>query len=842
MRGFFIGPGIDLLHSVALAVGVFAAYVVLLPTVITAQGLEVIDVEGQPLAANVSRLIDAWELLGTPQPADLKDQLRTAAQARDAVKLQKLLDPKVLLVVLINPESRVKVTRGPAPANLQQGGFTPVLVKVVNQSTVTKRLRIVSPQAGAVYSGESPFSLTRQGQLQLRSDESKSIEKPRANDRFLQVEMFASPPMTSNLSGLAVEYALALIYSSESGRREATIGFDIEQGNQDLGFRAEAPVLFDVRPATRVKLQIRDFDGKPTTARLTFRDALDHVYPPQVKRLAPDLFFQQQIYRVDGDVVFLPPGELTMESSRGPEYRLLNRKVTIPAPDEKNGGETTVEVKLERWVNPMDFGFYCGDHHIHAAGCAHYTNPTEGVFARDMFRQVKGEGLNVGCVLTWGPCYDFQRQFFSPTVDRLSEPLTLMKYDLEISGFGSQALGHVCLLNLIDQTYPGSDGTSNKGWPTWTTPVMRWTKQQGGVTGYAHSASGLHLDPPSAAKRLLSQLDADKNGRLSPDEAAKGLLPDAFNAIDADRDQSLTEAELTASINHVADQLPNLAIPEMNGVGAQEICVTVAQGLCDFISAMDSARIPEWNCWYHILNCGFPLKVSGETDFPCMSSTRVGQGRVYVQLGKIEQLEFGQWCDGLAKGRSYVSDGYAHALEFTVAGKSPGSQVEMTAAGEVTVKAKVAFGSQTPVAVPYGGIMPSGGNRLVGDTVNLHAPREGTSPGGNLRRVELVVNGLPKATVDVPADDQIHELSFNVPIERSSWVALRHFPELHTNPVNVIVGGKPIRASRASALWCIATIEQLWRVRGQKIAASERNEAEQTFQKAIDIYRKIAEE
>ena len=81
----------------------------------------------------------------------------------------------------------------------------------------------------------------------------------------------------------------------------------------------------------------------------------------------------------------------------------------------------------------------------------------------------------------------------------------------------------------------------------------------------------------------------------------------------------------------------------MNGVGAMEICVSVAAGVCDFISAMDTARIAEWNMWYHILNCGFPLKVSGETDFPCMSSTRVGQGRVYVQLGKIEKLDFGAW-------------------------------------------------------------------------------------------------------------------------------------------------------------------------------------------------------
>src|SRR5207244_11297087 len=120
-------------------------------------------------------------------------------------------------------------------------------------------------------------------------------------------------------------------------------------------------------------------------------------------------------------------------------------------------------------------------------------------------------------------------------------------------------------------------------------------------------------------------------------------------------------------------QTPTSAIPPMDGIGAQEICVTVSQGLCDFISAMDTGRVPEWNCWYHIMNCGFPLKVSGETDFPCITGSRVGQGRVYVHLGKVDHVDFGAWCEGIARGRSYVSDGYAHALEFTVDGTPLGA-------------------------------------------------------------------------------------------------------------------------------------------------------------------------
>jgi hypothetical protein len=71
---------------------------------------------------------------------------------------------------------------------------------------------------------------------------------------------------------------------------------------------------------------------------------------------------------------------------------------------------------------------------------------------------------------------------------------------------------------------------------------------------------------------------------------------------------------------------------------------------------------------------------------------------------------------------------------------------------------------------------------------------------------------------------------------------VRHFPQMHTNPVGVIVQDKPIRASRKSALWAIGTIEQLWRVRAGVIAAEERVEAERVFQWAIHRYQKIAEE
>jgi hypothetical protein len=791
------------------------------------------DVEGQPLGQNVLRLIQAAEFLGSSFPEATVAALRQAAEQRDARRLQQLLDPHVLLTVHINPESRVKVGRGPAEASLQQGGFTPVIVKVVNEAAVKKGLRISSPQAGPRHKVDYEGILAeiekkiRAGRLTPEEGQKRRADLRREIDelknRFLLLEMFTGRPMTETLSGLKVEYAIALIYSHEAGQREATISFDVGQGTQDLGFRAETPVLFQIRPAIPVRLRVRDHDGQPTVGRFTFRDRQGRVYPPRAKRLAPDFFFQDQVYRADGGIVELPPGDLIMTYGRGPEYRLLEKKIHVAGTGPEGRGPMELSVHLERWIHPAADGWYSGDHHIHAAGCAHYTSPTEGVFAEDMFLHVKGEGLNVGCNLTWGPCFEFQRQFFEPTVHKLSEPFCVLKYDIEVSGFGSQAMGHVCLLNLKDQTYPGSDGTKEKGWPKWTTPVMRWAKQQGGVTGYAHSASGLVFDPPAntrlAASGIVAWLDQNGDGTLSRAEASRGVLPEPFDRVDANADGSVELGEIVAAIQRVKDHLPNLAIPPMNGIGAQEICVSTALGVCDFISAMDTQRVPEWNCWYHIMNCGFPLKASGETDFPCISGSRVGQGRVYVQLGKIDRIDFARWCEGLAKGRSYVSDGYAHALDFRVNGEPIGGELRLDRPGTVKVTARLAFAREMPLGTAVGGPMPQGPNR----------------------KVELIVNGRPVAEKFVPADDRVHDIEFSIPIERSSWVALRHYPQLHTNPVNVLVAGQPIRASRQSALWCLGVIDQLWRVRGPDLG-DEREAARKAFDEAIAIYRRIAEE
>ena len=249
----------------------------------------------------------------------------------------------------------------------------------------------------------------------------------------------------------------------------------------------EVPVLFDCRPARLVRWRVQDESGKPAVAAFVIRDALGRVYPSQAKRLAPDFAFHPQVYRGDGDQLELPDGEYTVEYWRGPGVPYPH---TIPHRRERRlrrAQEATFRSSAGSTRRSSAGGR--GDHHIHAAGCAHYMKPTEGVRPEDMIRHTLGEDLKVGANLTWGPCFDYQKQFFTGKDDRVSQPSHLLHYDVEVSGFGSHRSGHLVLLRLKEQIHPGGD--SYHHWPTLGLNTLRWAKQQGAVCG----AGALGLGP-----------------------------------------------------------------------------------------------------------------------------------------------------------------------------------------------------------------------------------------------------------------------------------------------------------------------------------------------------------
>jgi hypothetical protein len=740
--------------------------------VLAADPLPIVSgVEFQPLAAQAERIREALTMLGAPLDAAQLTALRSAINAADprggAEQIQAVLDPLCLVSVNINPESRVKAAVGPASRELVQQGWRVFLIKVHNEAGVTAELRCHSPHARPLYQSGSGQPAPKQ-----------TVSPADETQRWMELAMYNGQPLNAALSGLALEYRIVQVYSRDVGTREAKLSFDVGQGTQDLGFRSEVNILFHCRPAVDVVFDVIDHDGAPAIAHFVIRDSLGRIYPLMGRRRPPDFFFHEQIYRRSGESVSLPPGQYEVQFSRGPEYERSTREIAVP--DAASHRES---FRLRRWIDMAERGWFSGDHHVHAAGCAHFDSPTEGVQPTDMMRHIEGEDLNVGCVLSWGPCWYFQKQYFDGKTSRLSTPRHLMRYDVEVSGFPSSHAGHVVLLRLKEDDYPGT--TRIDQWPSWCLPVLKWGKEQGGVTGFAHSGFGLAVDD---------------------------------------------------------DTLPSYEMPKFDGIGANEYIVDVTHGVCDFISAVDTPIIWELSIWYHTLNCGYTARISGETDFPCISGERVGKGRAYVKMAPDQPLDFDHWVDGVRDGRSYCSEGLSHLFDFSVNGLGVGEKGADGRSSFLALKS----GEPLKIRVQAAGMLEEEPrndirNKPLDEAPNWHVERARIGSTRNVP-VELIINGEAVERREIVADGSIHELSFDYTPTQSCWVALRIFPSSHTNPVFVEIDGKPIRASKKSAKWCLDAIDVCWRAKLPLLRHSEREAALAAYDSARQAYRRILAE
>ena len=712
----------------------------------------------QPFAQQVRRLEDALSYIGQPLPmadhAAINRALALKDEAEAAEKLQEILDQHVLVEVDINAESRVKVRQGKAKPELVEKGTRMFLVKVSNGAGVTAPLVVESPNSG-------PTSLRSRGE----KEPAMELTQEHVKERWANLEMYQDPPMAPRLSGLGIEYQILQIYSRDHGQRSAKIAFNVGQGTQDIGFRNDILVLFNIEQARPITLRVRDEKGEPSIASFTIKDLQGRIYPNPSKRLAPDFPFQPQVYRADGEQVRLPDGYYSIEYGGGPEFYRRTKELPI-----EGNAPRELSFQLQRWIDPSKYGWWSGDHHVHASGCSHYKNPTEGVHPEDMIRQILGENLNIGAVLTWGPSWYYQKQFFSSKDHQLSKAERVMHYDVEVSGFPSSHAGHLVLLGLQEDDYPGT--TRVDEWPSWDLPVLQWGQRQGAIVGFSHSGWGLQVK---------------------------------------------------------SDKLPNYEMPGFDGIGANEFIVDVTHDAVDFISTVDTPSVWELNIWYHTLNVGFRSRVSGETDFPCIYDDKVGLGRSYV---KLDRLTYQGWIEGVRDGRCYVSEGKSHLMDFAVNGVEVGtndSEVHLKGPQKVRVTAKTAafldrYPDPTFFDLGYA-------EKPYWDVERARVPDTREVP------VELIVNGEAVASQNLLADGQVREMSFDVTIDKSSWIALRILPSSHTNPIFALVDGKPIRASRRSAEWCLAAVDQCWSQKAPRIRDSEKDAAQKAYDHAREVYR-----
>lgn len=575
---------------------------------------------------------------------------------------------------------------------------------------------------------------------------------------------------------------------------------------------ARVKLITHAQPAVPVIFHVKDDDGSPALASFTITDGIERheeteyhdilrsddyrlhaereyeyypenlegLYPLPSRRLTklddyPDFYFQSQVYRGDGEHVLLPPGKYNVTYTRGPEYISKTKSLIVP----QNSDTVHASFQLDRWVDMQKLGYYSSDSHIHAAGCAFYTNPEEGVKPEEIWRLQLGEDLRVTNVLNWGPNWYAQKSNFSGHDHPVADHNHIMRYNVEISGFPSSHAGHIVLLGLKEDDYPGTKLIDD--WPTWNLPILKWAKSQNGITGYAHSGWG--LDPIKATENL-----------------------------------------------------PNYVLPRMDDIGANEYIVTVTEGVVDFYSVGDTPFSWELNMWYHTLNSGFRPRLSGETDFPCIYDERVGDARSYIKIDG--SLTYEKYMTGILAGNGYVSDGRSHVIDLKINGQKlgeNGSEIHLSPNESVTISAKVSA------------LLPEVQSQI---DASISASSYSTKPYWHIERarrqnsrnisVELIMNGIAVEQKKITANGQWADIQFNTKLGQSSWVALRIYQALHTNPFFVLVDNKPIRV-KESAEWCRASVDQCWKLKKGQVSQEEIQEATQAFDRARKVYDKLIE-
>jgi TolB protein len=254
--------------------------------------------------------------------------------------------------------------------------------------------------------------------------------------------------------------------------------------------------------------------------------------------------------------------------------------------------------------------------------------------------------------------------------------------------------------------------------------------------------------------------------------------------------------------------------PLESGLGAKAFPVDAALGLVDTLDWAAALR-GQLKVWFRMLNNDFRIAPTGGEDSIVDLHNRklIGAIRTYAYLGKTFTVD--AWYDALRKGRTFFSTG--PLIEFTVNGKLPGEQIDLPAAGPVTVEATV--WSIAPLT-----------------KITLYHRR------GVVREFTPAAAGPTRIRAEVP-------------VEESDWLMLAAegppTPALDAdyllaacNAVRVYVGGKKIR-SREDAEYFLKWIDKLtamtnawpwWR------SEAEKKRVFAQYDEARAVYRRLAAE
>ena len=382
------------------------------------------DVDGQPLGQNADASAPGTRhSSASPLPGDTAD---TAPGRRRCPRRQE--DPGARSTrtscsrSAINPESRVKVIRGPAEATLQQNGYTVAVVKVVNEGTV-KRASTPAHKPGRGRRPTTPGRLPNSSRIKDKeiSAEAASGRSPtqeaerRVQEPLPDLEMSTKPPMTENAQraeGRVRRPGSDLHRRGRQARGDHRVRRRPGDAGPRLPRRGAGPVRRQAGDPGEARRSPTTTASRPSAGSRS-RDTAGPRLPAAGQAARPGLLLPGPgLPRRTAAPSCCRRANSSMIYGRGPEYKLEDADAHRPGraakPDDRRQARSAGSTRRT------------------SASTAATTTSTppaapttrarpRACCPQDMFLHVKGEGLNVGCNLTWGPCYDFQRQFFEPT-------------------------------------------------------------------------------------------------------------------------------------------------------------------------------------------------------------------------------------------------------------------------------------------------------------------------------------------------------------------------------------------------------------------------------------------
>jgi hypothetical protein len=275
-------------------------------------------------------------------------------------------------------------------------------------------------------------------------------------------------------------------------------------------------------------------------------------------------------------------------------------------------------------------------------------------------------------------------------------------------------------------------------------------------------------------------------------------------------------------------QLPSMQGSRDDSGAEGDFLVGVAHGAVDLLLVGGGDFASELNPWYHSLNAGFRTQIHRPTecDEKAAGSVQSSAGEEKKAPGRMDRLQI-----------PYVSDGNSELTEFKVNGFEPdrtvGAEVKLAAGGIVkvsaTMRAHLSPDSEQPAT------------RALSQPIawNIKNARIAMT---DTVAVELIANGKVVGSLPIKANGSDQTVSFDVPIESSSWLAIRMMGAGHSNPVYVIVDSKPIRASRSSVEWSMRTVLRDFEAKSNAWSTRDAPQARAAYEFAYSTYAKIMSE